>query len=95
MGKRAHLWGTKIISHLGETRKINKGEVEDIGRVDLEVDRELGHAFVLTGHPECLVLNFFTDLCEICEALVQMKKLSVFSARRQTGSGGWMSVSVV
>ena len=37
--------------HLGEAGQIDEGNVEDVWRVDAQIDRQVGYALVGTGHP--------------------------------------------
>ena len=57
---------------LGEPGQIDQGEVENVGTVYLQVNQELGHAFVLSCHAERLLLDLAPDLGKVDETLVEV-----------------------
>ncbi len=62
---------------LGETGQVDEREVEDIRAVNLEVNRKLGDALVLTSYTESLVLDLTSNFVEVGEALVEVEELAI------------------
>jgi hypothetical protein len=54
-------------AYLCQTRQIDQRQVEDVGRVDLEVDGLAVDAFVAAGYTRRLILDFSLDVAEVCE----------------------------
>ena len=64
---------------LCETREIDEGEGEDIGREDSEVDGGRGNAGVLSGFRVCFSDDFIAYFAKVVELLTcQMEELSPF-----------------
>ena len=59
-------------THLGEPGQIDQGEVEHVGTVYPQVDRELRHAFVLSRDAERLLLDLAPNLGKVDETLVEV-----------------------
>jgi hypothetical protein len=59
------------VKYLGQTWKINKRQVQDIRRVDLEVDGLPVDALVASCYSGCFILDLALDVAEIGEAAVR------------------------
>lgn len=75
------------MTYFGQARQINQGQVEDVRRINLEVNGLPVDALVATSDSSRLILNFSLDIGEIGEATVwDMVELGPF--RSTGGSGG-------
>lgn len=85
------LWaGVKSLSgyapHLCQSGKVHQRQVEDMGRVDLEVDGLSVNTLVGSGNSGGLVLNLALDVGEVVEASVgNVVELSPLGASRRVG----------
>lgn len=55
------------VAHLGQTWQIDESQVEDIWRVDFEIDGLSVDALVRSCHTRGLVLDLTLDIGEVCE----------------------------
>ena len=78
--------------HLSQARQVDQCQVEDVWRVDLEVDCLPGNALVAAGNPRRLVLDLALHVGEVVKPPVgDMVKLGPFGAL----GGAGVPVSVV
>ena len=52
-------------TNLGQTRQINQRQVQDVGRVDFEVDGMAVDALIVTRNSCSLILNFSLDIGKV------------------------------
>lgn len=65
--------------YLGQTWQIYQSQIEDVRRVDLEIDRLSIDAFVVARYPGGFILNFAFDIGEVAESAVwDMMELGPF-----------------
>mmetsp|Transcript_68 Transcript_68/g.139 ORF Transcript_68/g.139 Transcript_68/m.139 type:complete len:224 (+) Transcript_68:1473-2144(+) len=61
------------------TRKIDQGEIQNVGRKNLQVDRDTGDSFTFSHHTSGFVVNFISNLSEIRIQLLRfVQKFSPF-----------------
>lgn len=57
-------------AYLRQTGQIDQCQIQDMGRIDFEVDRLTRDALVVTGDASRLVFDFALDIAKIGEAAV-------------------------
>jgi hypothetical protein len=58
---------TAFTTDLGQTRQINERQAENVGRIDLEVDRLAVDALVVSSNPRCFGFDLALNLGEVIE----------------------------